>query len=55
MIIAPYLILQKMRGFGVSHRNMIALVNNQVMPWELGITRCTPNEASKVSMENTKS
>jgi hypothetical protein len=44
-----------MRGFGVYHRNMIALVNNQVMPWELGGTRCTPNEASKVSMENTKS
>jgi hypothetical protein len=44
-----------MKGFGVYHRNMIALVNNQVMPWELDITRCTPNEVSKVSMENTKS
>jgi hypothetical protein len=44
-----------MRSFGVYHKNMIALVNNQVMPWELDITRCTQNEASKVSMENTKS
>jgi hypothetical protein len=40
-----------MRGFGVYHKNMITLVNDQIMPWELGI----PNEASKVSMQNTKS